>query len=552
MARDPAVCRPGLSALLAGDRVQGRADRAVRRHARVAAGRARGVRGHGPDTHTGGRIKLLEPRLEGEERFCATYSDGLADVDLDALLAFHAAHGALASMTVVRPRLQFGVTELERDGRVSGFREKPRSEHWINGGFFCFQAAVLDYLDTRACSSICQVSNGAVHCRVAGCSRAAPVLPFRPSSRSRDLTVPRRRTSARWRARRNPRRDVRTPPSGPRSSARRPSWRRVVASSSPARPCNHRRGARRGGSEGSAGARWGSRASSASAASIRSRAASISGCGLGGGEHRGIADRLDEPHGRLGDVGGESFQAHRQTPELIGRHFLAQAGEADEVGEAHGDVARARELPAAALRAPIASLSAACCRCRASERAQQGVEQRIELCDDLGVSAGEVGSLIPGLRTSFRGSMRRLSAAWARPRPSTRRSSRISWSEMPASRATDDARGLELGLGVGRFPGLQAGQAHRPPGGQQEVDVHAAELGHFGRAVARDAGDHAGARQEHERPRGRAAPQLGQRHSFGGDVFEQRQALSALLALQPVEQALGGEVDVLRVHHGAA
>ena len=100
----------------------------------------------GPETQTGGRIKLLESRLAGEQLFCATYADGLADVDLDALLSFHREHGALASMTVVRPQLQFGVTELDGDGRVCGFREKPTSEHWINGGFFCFDAAVLDRL----------------------------------------------------------------------------------------------------------------------------------------------------------------------------------------------------------------------------------------------------------------------------------------------------------------------------------------------------------------------------------------------------------------------
>ncbi len=76
-----------------------------------------------------------------------TYSDGLADVDLGALLSFHREHGALASMTVVRPRLQFGVTELADDGRVTGFHEKPTSEHWINGGFFCFSTPVLDYLE---------------------------------------------------------------------------------------------------------------------------------------------------------------------------------------------------------------------------------------------------------------------------------------------------------------------------------------------------------------------------------------------------------------------
>jgi glucose-1-phosphate cytidylyltransferase len=101
----------------------------------------------GAQTQTGGRIKLLAPRLAGEELFCATYADGVADIDLDALLAFHSSHGALGTMTVVRPSLQFGVTELAEDGRVTGFREKPRSDHWINGGFFCFGRAVLDYLE---------------------------------------------------------------------------------------------------------------------------------------------------------------------------------------------------------------------------------------------------------------------------------------------------------------------------------------------------------------------------------------------------------------------
>jgi glucose-1-phosphate cytidylyltransferase len=102
----------------------------------------------GAGTGTGGRIALLEPLLaaSGDERFCATYADGVADIDLAGLLGFHAGHGRLATMTVVRPELGFGVTELGDDGTVTGFREKPRSEHWINGGFFCFQSGVFDYL----------------------------------------------------------------------------------------------------------------------------------------------------------------------------------------------------------------------------------------------------------------------------------------------------------------------------------------------------------------------------------------------------------------------
>ena len=97
----------------------------------------------GLETQTGGRIARLSPFLAGEEMFCATYADGVADIDLEALLDLHRGHGALATMTVVRPELQFGVTELDGEGRVTGFREKPRSEHWINGGFFCFDSRVL-------------------------------------------------------------------------------------------------------------------------------------------------------------------------------------------------------------------------------------------------------------------------------------------------------------------------------------------------------------------------------------------------------------------------
>jgi glucose-1-phosphate cytidylyltransferase len=99
----------------------------------------------GDATPTGGRVHLAREHLDGGS-FCVTYADGVADIDLDAQLRFHSGHGALATMTVVRPILQFGITELDGGGLVTGFHEKPRSEHWINGGFFVFEAGVLDYL----------------------------------------------------------------------------------------------------------------------------------------------------------------------------------------------------------------------------------------------------------------------------------------------------------------------------------------------------------------------------------------------------------------------
>lgn len=100
----------------------------------------------GLDTPTGGRVAALAEQLGGE-RFCVTYADGVADVDLDALLEFHCEGDAVATVTVVRPNLQWGVAELSGD-EVTGFVEKPRSEHWINGGFFCFEPGVFEYLDS--------------------------------------------------------------------------------------------------------------------------------------------------------------------------------------------------------------------------------------------------------------------------------------------------------------------------------------------------------------------------------------------------------------------
>ena len=99
----------------------------------------------GLHTPTGGRLRHAAAAL-GSERFCVSYADGVADVDLRKLLAEHEQYRPRATMTVVRPELQFGVAELNGDGIVRGFVEKPRSERWVNAGFFCFEPSVLELL----------------------------------------------------------------------------------------------------------------------------------------------------------------------------------------------------------------------------------------------------------------------------------------------------------------------------------------------------------------------------------------------------------------------
>jgi glucose-1-phosphate cytidylyltransferase len=99
----------------------------------------------GLTTMTGGRLKRLRNWLP-ETTFMVTYSDGVGNIDLDALLAFHRSHGRLATVTAVQPPARFGNLQIEGD-QVTAFTEKVHSkETWINGGFFVFEPGVLDYL----------------------------------------------------------------------------------------------------------------------------------------------------------------------------------------------------------------------------------------------------------------------------------------------------------------------------------------------------------------------------------------------------------------------
>ena len=101
----------------------------------------------GVHTQTGGRLSRLRPWI-GDAPFMLTYGDGLADVDLGALLAFHKAHGRLATVTAVRPPARFGALNLaDGDLLVRRFDEKPHTEAgWINGGFFVLEPAALDLI----------------------------------------------------------------------------------------------------------------------------------------------------------------------------------------------------------------------------------------------------------------------------------------------------------------------------------------------------------------------------------------------------------------------
>ena len=100
----------------------------------------------GEATMTGGRLRRVADYLRGEDAFCFTYGDGVANVDVAALIAFHRNHGKLATVTAVQPPGRFGVLDLDQD-KVTGFMEKPQGEGgWINGGFFVLSPACIDYI----------------------------------------------------------------------------------------------------------------------------------------------------------------------------------------------------------------------------------------------------------------------------------------------------------------------------------------------------------------------------------------------------------------------
>jgi glucose-1-phosphate cytidylyltransferase len=104
----------------------------------------------GEETMTGGRLKRVARHLN-DDLFLLTYGDGLADVDLNKLVAFHRSHGKLATVTVVRPVSRFGVVHIGATASVEAFAEKPQSEGWISAGFFVFDRRVLDYLGGDDC-----------------------------------------------------------------------------------------------------------------------------------------------------------------------------------------------------------------------------------------------------------------------------------------------------------------------------------------------------------------------------------------------------------------
>jgi glucose-1-phosphate cytidylyltransferase len=104
----------------------------------------------GVETMTGGRVKRVKEYI-GNETFMLTYGDGVADINIKALVDFHKSHGKLATVSSIQPLGRFGALDIDNSNLVRGFKEKPKGDGaWINGGFFVMEPSVLDYIDNDA------------------------------------------------------------------------------------------------------------------------------------------------------------------------------------------------------------------------------------------------------------------------------------------------------------------------------------------------------------------------------------------------------------------
>lgn len=104
----------------------------------------------GENTMTGGRVKRVQKYIN-DDTFMVTYGDGLSDVNIAKLLEFHKSHGKIATVTTMKPQSRFGILDLDTDGTVKSFAEKPQMDGWASGGYFVFQRKFFDYLGDDDC-----------------------------------------------------------------------------------------------------------------------------------------------------------------------------------------------------------------------------------------------------------------------------------------------------------------------------------------------------------------------------------------------------------------
>ncbi len=101
----------------------------------------------GLNTMTGGRLRRVKRYIGDDDTFMLTYGDGVADINLAEVLAFHKSHGRIATVSTTQPNSRFGVLTLDTQGGVTAFQEKPKMEGWASCGYIIFNRAVFDYLD---------------------------------------------------------------------------------------------------------------------------------------------------------------------------------------------------------------------------------------------------------------------------------------------------------------------------------------------------------------------------------------------------------------------
>lgn len=115
----------------------------------------------GEETNSGGRIKKIQKYIN-EDNFLLTYGDGVSDIDIQKLVEYHKQKNKIATLTAIQPMSRFGVLKFDNEGTITSFREKPKLDGWVSGGFFILNKKVFDYIgenDTFETESLLKLSN---------------------------------------------------------------------------------------------------------------------------------------------------------------------------------------------------------------------------------------------------------------------------------------------------------------------------------------------------------------------------------------------------------
>jgi hypothetical protein len=264
---------------------------------------------------------------------------------------------------------------------------------------------------------------------------------------------------------------------------------------------------------------------------------------VGGDEHRRVADRLHEPHGRAREVAGDDLEALGDRPELGRRHLLAETGEADEVGERDADVAGGGQRPGSALVGPERLEADRVTEVEAQHLLEHRAEHRHDRRPALGEALRELGLARPRLERELEADRpQRLGGLRHPAAEDADRAQHLLVAHAGGPEGGGGADRLDVEVGEGDRVRVGHGKTVRAAHRIEQLEGHAGLVGDVAAAVPRRAVEEPLGKEEDEQPVGHRGAQLVERGALRLEPLEELDPRRAILAVESVEQTLGGEV----------